>query len=144
MCLISKQPRQVATEDMEVYKAMVYSISDDALASPFNDMAWTLDKVYTAEIEEVDEATRTDSAASAALHDAGMPESLYMDDDLIWLKANGYTSYGPGFHAGLTPERVQDLGSITVKAIIPAGSEYILDDSGLIVANAMKIVEIFN
>lgn len=142
MCLISKQPRQVATEDMEVFKAMGYRNKDGILGSPYNSMQWVLNQLYTTKIEAVDDPTRADSFASEALHDKGMPANDNLVDDRIWLTNNGYTSYGPGFHAGLTASRVRRLGAFTVRAIIPAGSEYILDDSGLIVANAMKIVEI--
>jgi len=56
-------------------------------------------------------------------------------------KGKQYTSVSEGFHAALTEDRLfVTADSPPRKFLIPKGSEYYLDATGLIVANQMKML----
>lgn len=135
MCLITTQKTpHIATEDMVVYKVLRED-SETSCRSIYESMIWTIGELYTTDIEDTDDICAADHIDSSWLTNSypgwadGLPETL--------------RCIGPGFHSTVTKERAKpcsQLGEL-YQCIIPAGSEYYLDATGLCVSNQLIVVK---
>lgn len=133
MCLITTQKKPlIADKDMVVYKTL-----QDDLRSVFTYFQYTLGHLHKQKI-------KSSSSWSA-----------YDDGDAGWLDGNypGWRDLsnvrkklkclGAGFHSALSKDRLYvDGGEVTVKCVVPKGSEYYVDATGLCISNQIIIKEI--
>jgi hypothetical protein len=129
MCMMINRnefPKIVEQEDIEVFKA--FYIFAGKLCSPYQTFEYEPDTLYHAEIGEehnyneqcpFDEKERDD----------------YSNDPSYSIK---YIS--TGFHSAVTSERLGELyNKVIVKCIVPKGSLYLTNRSGLMVSNQIFI-----
>lgn len=150
MCLITSQTKPlIASEDITCYKYMFRDNSTDnqyvsCYDHNFNgsNISWEIGKVRSAEIKQNYEFTYQDNITKSFYS-----ESLsHMDHNLV--------SFGEGLHASLTFDRITPVKCLSgysytylsndlvyTEMLIPKGSEYFLDETGLIVANQMILVK---
>lgn len=139
MCLITKQSKpKIATKDKVIYK-----ILDPYCCSIYYSFEYQMGILYKTKILETEDDTTFDD------YDSCMLEEKYGRG---WKYKNKIKSIGSGFHGALTKERLEKTlenedghamendGTIW-KCIIPAGSEYYTNPSGLIVSNQIIIKE---
>ena len=154
MCLITSQKQAlIAEHDFTVYKWLRvdrYSDGSVSYSAPYQKTEYILNELYTTEIGDVEsnwDKCAFDSADKKAL------DNLYKDSEgrdnwnPSWYSGDEPADVryiGSGFHACFTLERAKATESIrTDKRIfectIPAGSEYYLNPSNLIVSNNIII-----
>lgn len=140
MCLITTQKVPfIADRDIVCYKAirerggLLWAIHQDHFR-------YDIDVLYETEIQEIKTGDRVfafDRTDSMALGIYGLYDKKLQKMDEL-----GYVSYGPGFHSAQKPERfVENDPDDIYECIIPAGSEYYVNPSGLMVSNKIKIVK---
>jgi hypothetical protein len=155
MCLVTSQKKALIAEyDLTVYKWLRVEINSDgslSYSAPYQMTDYILNELYTTGIADVEDdwdKCAFDTIDSNALNNLyrdskGEPNwsvSWYCGDEPADLKY-----IGSGFHACLTLERAKDARSsiLTERRIfectIPAGSEYYLNPSNLIVSNNIII-----
>ena len=155
MCLITSQKQAlIAEHDLTVYKWLNvdrYSDGSVSYSAPYQKTEYILNELYTTEIGDVE--SNWDKCAFDTVDKKAL-DNLYRDSkgEISW-DPDSYSGkepadvrfIGSGFHACLTLERVKDARSsiITERRIfectVPAGSEYYLNPSNLIVSNNIII-----
>lgn len=133
MCLQTtwKEPK-IAEEDWVVYKELKYdNWKERNIVSVYANFLYKIGKTYTTELAESDDNGSYDMLAANV-------KNKYKVDGIE------FKSIGQGFHAARTGVRIDYNfpGIFLAECIIPKGAEYYEDDSGLIVANKIKIVKI--
>lgn len=136
MCLITKNQKQIAAEDINVYK--VLSPELDTLY--YGKFKYELGKLYETDILRSWDYTWADIIS----YDYFQNLDRACDNPF----SEGFISYGQGFHSIRTIERVeQHINGISdefrvFKCIIPKGAEYIIDETGLVISNKIIVVEV--
>ena len=138
MCLVVHRDTQkkIAKEDITVYKELRH-IYENVVSACYQDFNYTLEKLYKTEItkETHNEVIHTcfDCEDSEVLMKA-YGDSWRINEDLI--------SYAQGFHSAMSQDRFKELSyynSSIYECVIPKGSEYYENLSGLIVSNQIII-----
>lgn len=136
MCLITKNPIQVANEDITVYKT--FEKHGDGICSPFMMTIYKPNELVTSTIEESDDWTTVDTFAAKHL-----PPTLSMMNRKNTLTPKGYKCYGRGIHSFNSLDRIKKYNpgywELVYKCIIPAGSEYIIGEDGSVISTAIIV-----
>jgi hypothetical protein len=153
MCLITAQKQAlIAQDDFIVYKYLRV-IGEGTLVktyrAPYHYMEYTLGQLYTTTIGEISD----DCDKVAFDHvDTMVINNLFKDSkgETNW-SPSWYSGdepadvkfFGAGFHAMTTLERAEKVSSIECYGLfectVPAGSEYYLNPSGLIISDKIII-----
>jgi hypothetical protein len=143
MCLVTNSEKEIAQEDMVVYKVL-----DKDFISLHAYFQYELDKLYQTEIKE----TERDTVLFADIIDSNITKvalGIKSTSSLFGLTKGllpkGVKVYGQGYHFYFTKERAFDekyYSCITLECIIPKGSEIYRNPSGLGVANQIIIKSI--
>lgn len=129
MCLITTQKEPlIAKKAMTVYKALSYD-----LLSPYTYYQYIPHILYETEIKNSSEWSCYDNVDMDYLNEkygkawsAGQVKKL--------------KCIGAGFHSALTKERLRgEVGEHLYECVIPSGSSYFLDETGLCVSNRIII-----
>lgn len=133
MCLITEQRRLLtATEDMVVYK-----LFEDKFYSPFRGFKYEKGKLYRT-------VFRLGNENCFDAIDAEYFNNTYGINWRIFIGSE-FKSIGQGYHAALKRKRLYSgekylpKNRTIRKCIIPKGSKYYLDPTGLIVSNQILI-----
>ena len=160
MCLITAQKEAIiAKQDITVYKLLkVREYNEDngsvtiQYLAPYWDLHYNLGELYTTTIQEIPENHYGDKCAFDE-SDRLVLNDLFKDSDgrANW-NPSWYTGkepatdvkyFGAGYHACTTMARLTGPDyygeSKIFKCTIPAGSEYYLNPSGLIISNQIII-----
>jgi len=146
MCLITEQKKaKIAEEDITVYKEVI--IGDEKCMSPIHGFEYKFNKLYTSATLRPKSIIGLRFADDFSIHDIRTGVYYFSDkkvniaggEVVIDNKCCDYVVISKGFHAYTNFERDKD---INVKCIIPKGSEYFEDATGLIVSNQIIIKEI--
>ena len=138
MCLVVHRDTQkkIAEEDIIVYKELRH-IYENVVSACYQDFNYILEKLYKTEItkETPNEVIHTcfDCKDAEVLMKA-YGDSWRINEDLI--------SYAQGFHSAMSQDRFKELSyynSSIYECVIPKGSEYYENLSGLIVSNQIII-----
>lgn len=134
MCLITTQTEPfIAKEDMTVYK--ILRICKDKLKAAMHDYVYELDKLYETIVQTTDNKSTCDA----------LDEQYLRENHSRWRFDSSFISYGPGFHSFSSMKRIKE-GEWSIyskegvfECIIPVGSEYYTEPTGLIVSNKIII-----
>jgi hypothetical protein len=155
MCLITAQKEAlIAQEDFIVYKYLRV-IEKDTLQkiyrAPYHDMEYNLGELYTTTIEKISDDDNFDKVAFDSV-DSNVLNNLFKDskEESNWCIAwyNGdepadVKYFGSGFHAMTTLERAEKVSNMyeyrLFECTVPAGSEYYLNPSDLIISDKIII-----
>ena len=136
MCLVVHRDTQkkIAKEDITVYKELIY-LSEYQVGTCYQDFEYVLEKLYKTEItkETPNEVIHTcfDCKDAEVLMKA-YGDSWRINEDLI--------SYAQGFHSAMSQDRFKVSYYTSIyECVIPKGSEYYENLSGLIVSNQIII-----
>lgn len=135
MCLITNQKEPfVADRDIVCYKAL-----SESAGSIYRDFVYILGDTYETEILPAGMGYSHyafDEEDSKAL-------KLYRyvnEDRLRKMSELGYVSFGQGFHSAKKKTRIKlDYDEFLYKCIIPKGSQYYVNPSGLMVSNKIIV-----
>lgn len=138
MCLVVHRDTQkkIAEKDITVYKELRH-IYENVVSACYQDFNYRLEKLYKTEI--------TKETPNEVIHtcfdckDAEVLMKAYGDS---WRINENLVSYAQGFHSALAQDRFKELAyynSSIYKCVIPKGSEYYENLSGLIVSNQIII-----
>lgn len=133
MCLITKSRKvRTATQDIVVYKVLI-----EGMLSPSQYYQYKLNEKQP-EVELVE-----NKSGNFALPDCTVEVYYGGRSTIRYMIGRGSLHvYSIGYHAFTTVERLWESYSDGVyKSIIPKGSQYILDQTGLIVASNIIIIE---
>jgi hypothetical protein len=134
MCLITKQKRvKIAKEDIKCYKNLAETTDPNTVQSIHYDFTWTMGKVEKTKLKKVFQKIIGADPIVTDKYDTHRSDEEILKE---------FTAIGPGFHACLTIERARqnaDAETSRFEAVIPNGSRYYVDSTGLIVANQMMI-----
>lgn len=130
MCLVTpNKEKKIAEEDMIVYKIL----NEDLSPFYWEGEAYEIGKLNEIEIQETSDFTDFDEISIR--YNKG-----YKRDELV--------SFGQGFHSAKSIDRIRDIRKaysipvpVLFTCIIPKGSEYYEDNSGLLVSNKIIIKE---
>lgn len=155
MCLITAQKQAiVAQEDFIVYKYLRV-IDEDTLQkicrAPYHDMEYNLGELYTTTIEEISSHDNFDKVAFDTV-DSNLLNILFIDSEQVpnwgisWYNGDEPADvkyFGSGFHAMTTLERAENVSNMYMyrlfECTVPAGSEYYLNPSDLIISDKIII-----
>ena len=150
MCLITKNPIQIAETDITVFKAL--TVHGDSLKAPFQDFTYKKGELYKTNIEPSHEWVVVDFTSFYHLYHELKALGILYESNLIMyateLTENGYKCYGQGFHSFSNKNRCDEfckpkyINSVPVRCTIPAGSEYIIDETGCVISNQIIINEV--
>jgi hypothetical protein len=132
MCLILRRDEisSIAEEDIIVYKLMCEANSV-TVKSPYLHYEYIFNKLYKTIIKETDDFCYFDTI------DEYYYQNLNEDVEL--------KSLSEGFHSALTINRLLNINGTTdypiYKCIIPKGSVYFKDETGLIISNQIIITK---
>ena len=153
MCLITAQKQAlIAQEDFIVYK-WLRVIGEDTLQkiyrAPYHDMQYTLGQLYTTTIEEISDVcdkVAFDDVDSKVLNDLFKDSKGDTNWCIAWYNGNEPADvkyFGSGFHAMTTLERAEKVYNMDrfklFECTVPAGSEYYLNPSDLIISDKIII-----
>lgn len=147
MCLITEQKvAKIAEEDTIVYKEVIL-LGDEKCMSSIQGFEYEFDKLYTSVTLSPKSIIGLRFADDFTMHDPRVADYYFLDKIVIYDKGEivtdneccDYVVISKGFHAYTNFERDKDSN---VKCIIPKGSEYFEDATGLIVSNRIIIKEI--
>lgn len=133
MCLITEQKvALIAENDIECFKKVI--IIKDSITSAFYNFKWEYNKIFKTKI--VVKTIKLDS--KSCFYDIASSDyyMTHFSSELL-------QSISEGFHSFLNVRSVGEferLGATIVNAIIPKGSEYFVDKTGLIVSNQLIIL----
>lgn len=140
MCLLTKQQSPtILTEDKIVWKAFQKAEQGSPVYSIYHPVQYILNKLYITDIEVTDEPTAfSDRQLMLYTRDVG----LYDDEKRI-LK-EGVISIADGFHSFYDKDVAlghyyYSLFHFVYECVIPAGSEYYEDETGLCVSNQIIV-----
>ena len=123
MCLVTFDPTvHIAEEDMVVYKQGI-KVEESVFSSGFFTFSYKQNTLYETKIKK------------GIFHYFDcIAERMYNNMEERYLQ-----SFGAGFHSAFTKERFDTTGipgeDSIAEFIIPKGSEYIKDETGLLVSN---------
>lgn len=129
MCLITTQKEPlIAEEDMIVYKSF-----KEGLISPFEEFKYERGITYETEIKESDDWNCFDYQDLEYLGNNFPTWTLGENEEL--------KCFGEEFHSALQEKRLSDIfdTKVILKCIIPKGSLYYTEPTGLIVSNKIQI-----
>lgn len=137
MCLITDQKKpKIAEEDMTVYKILLKSMG--TYSTMFELFKYDLNVLY--------ETTIKKSSDISCLDD--------IDEDALkktfgqWKKNPKLIAYGQGYHSAYEAERLKSLANefdgVIMECVIPKGSKYYDNISGLVVSNQLIVVKEVN
>ena len=132
MCLLTRQTEPIILKEDKVVWKLMFINEDGEVSSLFYYFKWVIGRLYKCNISIGDDVTSYDDKQ-------GM---LYRDKSYN-LKP-GVISIDKGFHSFNNLEYAQeivDYGEYIYECIIPAGSEYYEDETGLCVSNQIIIVK---
>jgi len=148
MCLITRNQKQIATEDITCYKVL-----NDDLTAIYYSHNYVLGTKYEQPIEESNDWCVADRHSVVSL-EREIDSLRIFDREAEWYSFNankrtlydaGFRCYGKGFHSFASLERAESSGKYNNQefytCIIPAGSEYIIDNDECIVSNQIIIKE---
>ena len=129
MCLQTTwtEPK-VAEKDLIVYKELIRSGIPDVYIAPYCPFKYELGKLYETEMQETDDDSSLDEDSSH------WKQRLQDNDDY-------YKSIGPGFHSATSKKRLEATNWCLMECIIPAGSLYYADGTGLLTSDQIIIVK---
>lgn len=143
MCLITdKIEKQIATEDMIVFKGMSRN-----LISPFQGFEYTLDTLFETELVEASRGGKNNNGWSCCCD---------LDYNYLIKNYGNICSNNPklisikrGFSSGLTKETIEEMlnpdwGDVIFECTIPKGSEYYTDSVGFVISNKIIINKLAN
>ena len=139
MCLLTyqKEPK-ILTEDLVVYKIL----ERDFRAYTFKHFVYKVKKLYKTVITKIEINSYEDDFLFCDDLDQNYYKPLIKD---LNYKEGEIVAIQEGFHSAKSVERVKQISVYSdpfiVKCIIPAGSEYYEDETGLCVSNQIIIVE---
>ena len=148
MCLITKNEKQIATEDITCYK--ILNGENYSLVCCFK---YEFGKKYEDVISESNDWCVVDTPAGERLEDEMRMEPLWEGKEHLpsfqycrtQLYDYGFRCYGRGFHSFASLNRAEMYGPSRyekiVRCIIPAGAEYIQDNNECIISNQIIVVE---
>jgi hypothetical protein len=132
MCLVTEQTKALtAKEDIICYK-LVDEIYGEIRSVYVPSFVWIPNQLNQTKLVQTKKHKPYDSRAAFAYPDPEMFPQL---------PKKNYTIISEGFHAAKFQERL-DSNKTLVRCIIPKGSKYFEDVTGLIVANQMILVKI--
>jgi hypothetical protein len=128
MCLVLRKDTKIsiAEEDLIVYKK-IGKITDNTISSYNRNYVYEFDKLYVTDIKE-------DNSRELQYHDITSLEYYRK------LDKNNLKSLGSGFHSYAYPERQEKYYTLQ-KCIIPTGSDYYQDETGLVISNKIIITK---
>ena len=130
MCLVVKKyaKKKTAVEDIVVYKALRISpFNNKELSSIYyGRFIYKFNTLYKTKIEETFDIQFFDDISV----------DYYSKFDVNTLR-----SYGSGFHSAISLERLRNTFYSKYKCIIPKGSKYIVDRTGLVISDQIIIIE---
>jgi hypothetical protein len=128
MCMIINRNEipKVAEKDIEVFK--VFQLEGGTLNAPYQTFKYELDTLYQTEIGE-----ETDFWEQCPFDDEERQDYRNEDArDIIYIST--------GFHSAVSAERLGNpYNRIILKCIVPKGSLYLINKSGLMVSNQIFI-----
>lgn len=133
MCLITKQTEPfIATEDMTVYKV----VRLDRTPINYGGITYRDGDIITADIERSNRPKAHDPIVSEHYNiDLGAYTLIPQ------LERNNLYAYGPGIHVYMSKERANALYiPVLLECIIPAGTKYYIDETGLGVTEKLIVV----
>lgn len=149
MCLItSKRDYQIAEEDIPVFKILTADYR--SVIQNFKYLPNILYENYLGIITE--EILKESPELWYEIRPADPIDGNYLREELNWNFKHGYddrfTYVTRGFHSYFTEDRaktiynigVENYNNIIVKFMIPKGSKYILDDTGLCVSDKIIMI----
>lgn len=145
MCLITEQKvAQIAKEDIIVYKNVI--LGDEKCMSPIHGFKYKFNKLYTSATLRPKSIIGLKFADDFSIYDLRVGSYYFLDkkvnvargEIIIDNKCCNYVVISKGFHSFKTKYR----SHYNVICIIPKGSEYFEDETGLIVSNKIIIKEI--
>lgn len=148
MCLITNQRTPyIAEKDIIVYKALMLTSHEDRVRPTYIvGFEYILGRLYNTIItNSTTEYACLDSEDSIAIEKAydipPSPNAMYRKAKV---NAGELMSYTNGFHSALDKDRLRDElynhSSVHIfECIIPKGSEYYINASGLVISNAIII-----
>jgi len=137
MCLITIQNDPcIAQEDLIVYKSFLKNTDENIFKTPFQFFTYEINKLYETEIKLV---KKTEFIGIEAFDNDSIDKSKLDFDVHKYINV-----ISNGFHSLKEPDRIDDdsiyeLDLKIVECIIPKGSIYYTDNSGLIVSNKIII-----
>jgi len=136
MCLVTPDKTlYIAEKDLVCYKSMnPIDGKPNRVNSNIQWFSYEIGKLYKTSLRKDSDYCTYDSDASVALDNAG-----YTDSHREWRQNKEITSIGQGFHSSKTKKRIQEHGGVVYRCIIPKGSKYMKDLSGLLVSNQIII-----
>jgi hypothetical protein len=155
MCLITAQKKAlIAQEDFIVYKYLRV-IDEDTLQkiyrAPYHITEYNLGELYTTTIEEISDDDHFDKVAFDSV-DSDLLDNLFKDSKgernwcIAWYNGDEPADlkyFGSGFHAMTTLERAENVSNMheyrLFECTVPAGSEYYLNPSDLIISDKIII-----
>lgn len=146
MCLVTNQQKaKIAKKDIHVFKVMIPTNDPMLVRSLIYQYGWYLGKV-----EKTDIVVKGKVSKHRQLHvwDSIAGRAYFKYEDMGQLTVRTNKPLWPrtiliteGFHSALSYDRVKETSALIYEAVIPAGSEYYKDKTGLIVSNQLMIVK---
>ena len=162
MCLVTTEEVKVAEKDIIVYKSVSY-IDEDSCTSLFQYFRYTFGKTLTCQlgIKTVNESRFIDGDTFMRIHEVRFADTIAMDyfDKLCANKRatdrTAKDSYkicankpitvrivSEGFHSACSEHRLnRSRYNCIIECVIPKGSNYIIDGSGLLVSDSIRAVK---
>lgn len=137
MCLITIQNDPcIAQEDLIVYKSFLKNTDENIFKTPFQFFTYEINKLYETEIKLV---KKTEFIGIEAFDNDSIDKSKLDFDVHKYINV-----ISNGFHSLKYPDRIDTdsiglFGLKIVECIVPKGSFYYTDNSGLIVSNKIII-----
>lgn len=154
MCLITAQKEaMIAEQDITVYKLFNVELTPEGektYTSPFQYTGYRLNELYKTTIEDTDDDAAFDEIDRNKLNEVFRDSHDRPNWHPYWYTGSepaDVKRIGQGFHAMITLERAipvlkeWDHSRKIVECTIPAGSEYYLNPSGLIVSNQIIVLK---
>jgi len=143
MCLITEQKKpKVADKDIVCYKAGGYNKQKNIFWGIYYCFEYELSKLYKTKLKESTDCFYYDSEA---IEQYGLNPFHFRPGKLMEELKKRYNIIGSGFHSAESLDRLKREGrSEKAKCIIPKGSLYYKDKTGLLVSNQIIVEEIIN
>ena len=149
MCLITRNKKQIATENIPIFKVL-----EENMMSPHYYFIYKLNKEYSSEIKFDNNWSTVDEISTEIVKKIALSKNLKVScftverGNLIKI---GFNCYGEGRHSFKTFERahkniINPYGGsqLIVKGIIPKGAEYIIGEDECVISNKIILTEIID
>lgn len=145
MCLVTTEKIKVAEEDIIAYKSVTY-IDEDSCISLFKYSTYTFGKTLTCPlgIKTVTKYKFVDANMFADVHGLCFADRTAMDyfDEIYTNKQITVRIVSEGFHSACSEHRlIMSNYESVIECVIPKGSNYIIDGSGLLVSDSIRAVK---